>query len=148
MGSEMCIRDSFGHGADIIENPDTWKGVQRYSPVIMDTAKVARASAKVGGDERLQEVTGRALYASLGDAKVREKAVQAYEKQAPDGLLKATDEAGKLTPDFRRWALGEAKKQAFGYIDQNMSRIKAHLYRSADAQEAPDFMKALSLIHI
>ncbi|WP_454253516.1 transglycosylase SLT domain-containing protein [Pseudomonas sp. Marseille-Q7302] len=148
IGDVLTPAGRFGHGADIIENPDTWKGVQRYSPFVMDTAKIARASAKVGGNERLQEITGRALYASLGDPKVREKAVQAYEKQAPDGLLKATDEAGKLTPDFRRWALGEAKKQAFGYIDQNMSRIKAHLYRSADAQEAPDFMKARGIFSV
>jgi len=162
IGDVLTPARRYGTGADIIDNPKDWAGVANYSPVIMDTAKIARASAKAGGDDRLLEISGRALYASLGNPQVRAKAIQAYEEEfaklaekalknaeTPEGAAKAQemarkalDETGKLTSDFRRWAFQKAKNQALGYVDQDMSRIKAHLYKTMDPAELPDFMKA------
>ena len=162
IGDVLTPARRYGTGADIIENPRDWEGVANYSPVIMDTAKIARASARAGSDGHLLEIAGRALYASLGNPQVRAKAVQAYEEEfaklaekalknaeTPEGAAsaqqmarKALDVNGKLTSDFRRWALQKAKNQALGYVDQDMSRIKAHLYKTMDPAELPDFMRS------
>ncbi|AZC49485.1 hypothetical protein C4K35_1892 [Pseudomonas chlororaphis subsp. piscium] len=162
IGDVLTPARRYGTGADIIENPRDWEGVANYSPVIMDTAKIARASARAGSDGHLLEIAGRALYASLGNPQVRAKAVQAYEEEfaklaekalknaeTPEGAAnaqqmarKALDANGKLTADFRRWALQKAKNQALGYVDQDMSRIKAHLYKTMDPAELPDFMRS------
>jgi hypothetical protein len=157
VGDVLTPAGRFGSGADIIENPASWVGVKNYSPVIMDTAKIARASAKAGGDDALREISGRALYASLKNPEVRSKAIKAYEdelralaeqeaKNNPTGDLleppKALTAEGKLTKEFQKWALQKAKNQALGYVDQDMSRIKAHLYKTMDPAELPDFMKA------
>lgn len=162
IGDVLTPSRRYGTGTDIVENPREWQGVENYSPVIMDTAKISRASGRVGGDERLLEVSGRALYASLSHPQVRARAVQAYEEEfaalarraetqatTPEGLAsaremarRAQDDAGRLTPDFRRWALQRARNQALGYVDQDMSRIRSHLYKTMDPGELPDFMRA------
>ncbi|MGR3967818.1 transglycosylase SLT domain-containing protein [Pseudomonas sp. 910_23] len=162
IGDVLTPSRRYGSGTDIVENPREWQGVENYSPVIMDTAKISRASGRVGGDDRLLEVAGRALYASLGNPQVRANAVKAYEDEfaklakkalknaetpeaaasAQQVARKALDENGKLTSDFRRWALQKAKNQALGYVDQDMSRIKAHLYKTMDPAELPDFMRS------
>ncbi|WP_442108505.1 transglycosylase SLT domain-containing protein [Pseudomonas sp. NUPR-001] len=160
IGDVLTPAGRFGSGADIIENPLQWQGVRNYSPVIMDTAKIARASAKAGGDQALLETTGKALYASLKNPEVRTKAVQAFEaemkalaeqeaRKNPTGTLlepvKAETPDGKLTEEFQKWAQQRARNQALGYVDQDMSRIKAHLYKTMDPAELPDFMKSRGL---
>ncbi len=137
----------YGDGADILDNPADWKGVKNYAPVIMDTAKISRASSRVGGDEELVKVAGRALYASLRDPDVLTRAVKEFEEEVNKDLaegaqrITALEVSGKATEDFLKWAQIRAEQQAMGYVDQDMSRIKAHLYRSADPSEMPDFMR-------
>ncbi|WP_248919198.1 transglycosylase SLT domain-containing protein [Pseudomonas entomophila] len=160
IGDVLTPAGRFGSGADIIENPLQWQGVRNYSPVIMDTAKIARASAKAGGDQALLETTGKALYASLKNPEVRTKAIQAFEaemkalaeqeaRKNPTWTLlepvKAETPDGKLTEEFQKWAQQRARNQALGYVDQDMSRIKAHLYKTMDPAELPDFMKSRGL---
>ncbi|PTS86433.1 hypothetical protein DBR00_02440 [Pseudomonas sp. HMWF032] len=137
----------FGEGADILDNPKDWAGVRNYAPVIMDTAKIARAAQRVGGDEALVKIGGRALFASLRDPDVLQRAVKEFEEEVNKSLaegaqkIEALEASGKATQEFLKWAQIQAEKQAMGYVDQDMSRIKAHLYKTTDPSELPDFMR-------